>query len=315
MTRAARAAIGAAMAAPDPYRRTVTAFAVAALGIALFSGMDAVMKGLSLAIGAYDALLWRTLAGAAIGAAFFFGAGGRWPGREAMRVHLARGLVGVPMAILFFWGLARVPMAQAIALAFVAPLIALYLAAILLKEKIERRAVFASLLGFSGVLVILFGQRDAELGPDAFRGALAILASAGFYAYNIILMRRQALLARPTEVAFFTSAIMGGCFLLAAPFLAEAPPPAHWIEIFGAAFLAFGSLILLSWAYARAEAQHLAPVEYTSFVWASILGFLVFGERVQPWTLAGAAMIVVACLIAATRRPPPDPAVEAGVHA
>ena len=46
-----------------------------------------------------------------------------------------------------------------------------------------------------------------------------------------------------------------------------------------------------------------------------ILGFLVFGEQVQPLTLAGAAMIVVACLIAATRRPPPDPEVETGVHA
>jgi S-adenosylmethionine uptake transporter len=74
--------------------------------------------------------------------------------------------------------------------------------------------------------------------------------------------------------------------------------------------LAFASLILLSWAYARAEAQHLAPVEYTSFVWAAILGFLIFGETVQPLTLAGAAMIVVACLIAATRRPPPLPELE-----
>ena len=86
------------------------------------------------------------------------------------------------MAILFFWGLARVPLAQAIALAFVAPLIALYLAALLLKEKIERRAILASLLGFAGVLVILAGQAEAELGPEAFRGSIAILVSAGLYA-------------------------------------------------------------------------------------------------------------------------------------
>ena len=290
-------------------------FAVATLGIALFSGMDAVMKGLSLAIGTYNALLWRTCAGAAIAALFFFGRRLRWPGREAMRVHLTRGLLGVPMAVLFFWGLARVPLAQAIALAFVAPLIALYLAAILLKERIERRAIFASLLGFAGVLVIFAGQQRAQLGPEAFRGSVAILASAGLYAYNIILMRRQALLARPTEVAFFTSGIMGGSFLLASPFLADVPPAAYLPAIVGAACLAFASLVLLSWAYARAEAQHLAPVEYTSFVWAAILGFLVFGEAVQPLTLAGASMIIIACLVAATRRVPPDPDVEAGVHA
>ena len=304
------------MARSDPPpTSTAIAFAVATLGIAFFSGMDALMKGLSLAIGTYNALLWRTLVGALLGAAFFFGARTAWPGRAALRVHFTRGLIGVPMAVLFFWGLARVPMAQAIALAFVAPLIALYLAAILLKERIERRALLASLLGFAGVLVIFTGQAEADLGPDAFRGSLSILGSATLYAYNIILMRRQALLARPVEVAFFTSAIMAGSFLLAAPFLAELPPAARLPEIGAAALLAFASLVLLSWAYARAEAQHLAPVEYSSFIWAAILGLLIFAEPVQPLTLAGAAMIVVACLIAATRRPPPDPDVDAGVHA
>ena len=303
------------MGAPDPSRQTAIAFAVATLGIAFFSCMDALMKGLALAIGTYNALFWRTLAGALIGAAFFLGSGGRWPGPEALRVHLIRGLLGVPMAVLFFWGLARVPMAQAIALAFVAPLIALYLAAVLLKERIERRAILASLLGFSGVLVIFAGQAEAEHGREAFRGSLAILASASLYAYNIILMRQQALLARPAEVAFFTSVIMAASFALASPFLASVPAPQHAPALLGAAVLAFLSLILLSWAYRRAEAQHLAPVEYTSFIWAALLGFLVFAEPVRPFTLAGAAMIVVACLIAATRRPPPDPDVEAGVHA
>ena len=73
------------------------------------------------------------------------------------------------MAMLFFWGLARVPLAQGVALAFVAPLIALYLAALILKEQIARRAIFASLLGFAGVLVILAGQAEAELGPEALQ--------------------------------------------------------------------------------------------------------------------------------------------------
>jgi S-adenosylmethionine uptake transporter len=79
----------------------------------------------------------------------------------------------------------------------------------------------------------------------------------------------------------------------------------------GAALLAFVSLMLLSWAYARAEAQHLAPVEYTAFIWASLFGFLLFGEAVRPLTLIGAAMIVGACLIAAGRRPVPVADIEA----
>lgn len=286
-------------------------FAVAALGIALFSGMDAVMKHLAIALGTYNALLWRTGAAALIGGALFFGRRTPWPGRRAMRIHLIRGGMGAVMALLFFWGLARVPMAQAIALAFIAPLISLYLAAVLLKEKIERRAIGASLLGFAGVVVILSGQARADLGPEAFWGSLSILVSACLYAWNIILMRQQAQVARPVEAAFFTSAVATLGYLLAAPVLAV-PPPAHeWTAILGAALLSFASLMLLAWAYARAEAQHLAPVEYTSFLWAAILGWLVFAEPVRLPTLAGAAMIVTACIVAARRRPQPAPAMEA----
>jgi S-adenosylmethionine uptake transporter len=285
-------------------------FAVATLGIALFSGMDAVMKHLALAIGAYNALLWRTLTGAVIGGLIFFGLRRPWPGRAAMRIHLIRGIMSSVMAILFFWGLARVPLAQGVALAFVAPLIALYLAALILKEKIERRAILASLLGFAGVLVILAGQAQADLGPEAFRGALAILASAALYAWNIILMRQQALVAKPFEIAFFMSAIMSACFLLVAPLLGDVPDAGHVPAILSSAALAFGSLLLLSWAYARAEAQYLAPVEYTAFIWASLFGLIFFAEPVRPLTLAGAAMIVVACILAARRTASPvaDPA-------
>jgi S-adenosylmethionine uptake transporter len=301
------------MSAPPQHKSPAVPFAVATLGIALFSAMDALMKGLALAMGTYNALLWRTLAGAGIAGAVFLLMRSPWPERRAMRFHLIRGSMSSVMALLFFWGLARVPMAQAIALAFVAPLIALYLAAILLKERIERRAILASLLGFAGVVVILAGQAEAKLGREALLGSLAVLASAGFYAYNIILMRQQALVARPLEISFFTSLIMVSCFLLAAPFLAEPPPAEQLPAILFAALLAFGSLLLLSWAYARAQAQHLAPVEYTGFIWASILGFLIFAEPVRPFTLAGAAMIVFACLIA-TRgaADAPMPQVEAG---
>ena len=301
------------MLAPAQHPNPAVPFGVASLGIALFSTMDALMKGLALGIGTYNALLWRTLAGTLIAGAVFLARRSRWPSREAMRVHLTRGGMGSVMALLFFWGLARVPMAQAIALAFVAPLVALYLAAVMLKERIERSAVLASLLGFAGVVVILAAQAKADLGPHALEGSLAILASASLYAWNIILMRQQAQLAKPIEIAFFTSLVMVACFLAVAPFLAEAPPAAQWPPILAAATLAFASLILLSWAYARAQAQHLAPVEYTGFLWASIFGFLFFSEPVRPATLIGAAMIVAACLVATRRSGAPLPAVEAGV--
>lgn len=277
-------------------------FAVATLGIAIFSIMDAVMKGLSMALGVYNAMLWRMGIGLAIAGAVYLWKRPPAPGAAAIRVHLIRGVITTIMALLFFWGLARVPLAQGVALSFIAPIIALYLAAALLGETIGRGAVLASLLGFAGVIVILLGQDRTALGPEALHGAVAILISALLYAYNIILMRRQALIAGPVEIAFSQNLIVFALLALAAPFLAALPPAEAWPAIAGGAALAFASLLLLSWAYARAEAQVLAPVEYTAFVWAAILGWLVFGDRVSGFTLAGAVMIVAACLIAARKR-------------
>ena len=75
--------------------------------------------------------------------------------------------------------------------------------------------------------------------------------------------------------------------------------------------LSTASLLLLSWAYARAEASYLAATEYTSFLWAMLLGWLVFAETVSPFTLAGAALIVAGCILAARRPEDVSPALEA----
>jgi len=78
------------------------AFAVAAAGIAVFSAMDVLMKGLSIAIGTYVALFWRNLIGVAIGGALFVGSRSGWPAPATLRVHLLRGAVTTVMALLFF---------------------------------------------------------------------------------------------------------------------------------------------------------------------------------------------------------------------
>lgn len=282
-----------------------TAFAVALLGIAVFSSMDALMKGLTLEIGAYNTMLWRSFAGAGIAAVPHFRRRPGRPSRGVLAIHVRRGAVATVMSVSFFWGLARVPMAQAIALTFIAPLIALFLAAWLLKERIDRRAIIASLIALAGVLTILAGQARAELGHDAFVGTIVILFSAICYAYNIILMRQQALVADGREVAFYQNITVGLFLALAAPVLAVVPEVRLVPALVGAALLATLSLFLLSWAYARAEASYLAPVEYSAFVWASILGYLVFGEHVGPLTVAGAMLIAGGCLLAARRKPVP----------
>jgi S-adenosylmethionine uptake transporter len=281
----------------------LAAFAVAVLGIAVFSCMDAVMKGLALALGAYTALLWRNWAGALIGGFLYAAIRPARPSRAAIRLHAIRGGVSAVMAVSFFWGLARVPMAQAVALTFIAPLLSLFLSAALLGETIRRRTIVASLIALYGVGVILFGQWQSNLGPAAFRGAVAVLGSALCYAYNIVLMRQQALVAGPAEVAFSQSLVVALVLSVGAPFFASLPDVHNVLPILLAALLAVTSLFLLGWAYARGEANYLSPSEYTAFLWASLFGWLIFGEHIARATLAGAALIIVGCVLAARQRP------------
>lgn len=282
----------------EPHRPLLP-FAATAVGIATFSVMDATMKSASLSIGVYTALLLRCAIGAAIMLPVWLLGGGGWPAPPVFRVHLIRSLVAAAMALLFFWGLVRIPIAEAIALSFIAPLIALYLASVLLGERIGRRAILASLLGLAGVGVIALMPAPHDAPPRSPLGVAAILASAVLYAWNLILQRQQAQAASPREIAFFQNALVGAALALGAPWLFVTPGLPALGMVGAAAVLIVISLMLLSWAYARAEAQALVPFEYTAFVWAALFGWLWFGERVTGATLAGAALIVVGCLIAA----------------
>jgi S-adenosylmethionine uptake transporter len=143
-------------------------------------------------------------------------------------------------------------------------------------------------------------------------GSMAVLVSAVIYAFNIIVMRRQAQNAGPSEIAFFQNIVIGIVLVAGIPAMGQPPlPTGHWGELILAAALAIGSLMLLGWAYARAGAAYLSTTEYSAFLWAIALGWWRFGETVSLFTIAGACLIVAGCLIAARTRKVEHPALEA----
>jgi S-adenosylmethionine uptake transporter len=292
-------------------QRPIAAFAVAVLGIGALSSMDAVMKGLSQDIGAFATMCWRSLLATALLVIPYYLTRKSAPQKGAMRLHLFRAALMIPMAFLFFWGLARVPMAQAIALSFIAPLTSLFLAAIFLKERIGPRTLAGSLLALVGVAVIFIGQGEADLGPEALRGSLAILGSAIFYAVNIVVMRSQAQQAGPLEIAFYQYLFGAIGFWLFVP-VAGLPawPAGHESALLLATLLSMAGMVLLAWAYARAGAAYLSNSEYSGFIFAMILGWLVFAEHVTPFTLAGGVLIIAGCLVAARTRKIKHPTLE-----
>jgi len=100
-------------------------------------------------------------------------------------------------------------------------------------------------------------------------------------------------------------------WLIVLPFVGwPAFPGSHWPWVLVAAILSTCGTLLYGWAYARGEASYLAVTEYSAFLWASALGWLVFRERVSLYTLAGAVLIVGGCLIAARRKITEPPEID-----
>jgi S-adenosylmethionine uptake transporter len=286
-----------------PREHHLLPYAATLLAIGLLSLMDALMKGASLAVGAYSALLLRSCLNLAV-------IGPAWlalrtaPTPPALRrLHVRRGVVVTLMALTFFWGLARMPLAEALALTFIAPIVALFLAALLLGERIERSAIIASVTGLAGVVLIALTAEGERRGghPQAGLGIVAVLVSAVLYAWNLVLQRQQALLAAPVEVATWQNLMLVVLLLPGAPFLLERPQGDAWLLITGSGALSLTGALLFAWAYRRAEAQALAPLEYTGFLWAALFGWLFFAESVRPAVLGGAALILVGCWLAAPR--------------
>lgn len=277
----------------------------ALLAVALLSLMDALMKGASLAVGAYSAAFLRSLCGIVLVAPVWLARGGRWPSREVLRVHLLRGVCGSFMALTFFYALTRLPLAETIAISFIAPLVALYLAAIFLGESIRREAIIAAVLGLAGTIVIIGGKIGREqMGEDALLGLAAILFSALLYAGNLVISRHQAQLAQPLEISAFHSGVGALVLGLAAPFLLRLPDQHAALLIAGSALLTVIGMVVFAWAYARAEAQVLVPMEYSGFLWAVLFGWLFFAEQVTATTVLGTALIVLGCWLAASRKEP-----------
>lgn len=282
--------------------RLLLPFLAAIAGVAFLSLMDALMKEASLAAGTYSATFLRSLIAAAITLPVWLVRRTRWPRGKVLRLHLLRGVISAFMALSFFYALTKLPLAEAIALSFVAPLIALYFAHLWLGEKVSRGAIYASVLGFIGTLVIVWGRLgQSDFGEGTALGLASLAFSAVLYAYNFVVIRKQSQLAGPLEIATFQACVGAMVLALAAPLFFAMPTIATAGTLTLAAGLSVSASMIIAWAYARAETQVLVPVEYTGFLWAALFGWLFFREAVTVPTLVGVMLIVVACWIAAPR--------------
>ena len=227
----------------------------------------------------------------------------RSPGLSALRphngtLHFVRGLVFICSSFLIILSLSLLPLPTVTAITFAGPIMIALMSAPLLRERVSGSLWLATLLGFVGVLLII------RPGTDAFSWALLVPLAAAF-ASSIRDMLSRILVRTDTSISilFWSSLVLVAGTALSAPFgWAEMTARSWWLFLLAGA-VNFCAHFLLIEAYRFSRAAVVAPFKYTSLLWSTLLGFLVWGDVPGGWVWAGAAILVVSGLwIARTQK-------------
>lgn len=284
------------------------------------SSIDGVVKALAEHDSVIVMMAWRFVFGAVLTLSVFIALRKKWPKANALRFHAFRGAIQASAAVLFFWSVTQLALAEATTLGFTAALLIAPLAWLVLGERMTALDVCAAAIGFVGAVFAVSGEADgAPDNANRVLGALACLLAAALYAATLVLMR-----LRTREEDALTIVTMANlfCALWLSPVLVWTFPGIDPTRLPLYAGLGLGGVatwLVFTIAYANADAQKLAPLEYTALLWGGLIGYWAFQET-PDWRLyPGAALIIAACTAIAvesrfaTRRAAKSPAADPGL--
>lgn len=260
---------------------------------------DAVVKWLVTRYDPFQILLGRSLIALPLVAALVCFIDGPKALRSArLRVHALRGVLGVAASYAFILSLRSLPLAEATALVFASPLVVAALSALLLKEHVGWERATAVAVGFVGVLIII------QPGAETFQAAsLLAVGAAVFYALVMVSARwidkRDSIWTMMLYMTLFSG-------LLAAFTVFSAWPTFEFTDVLlflGTAVAGTLGLALISQAFRMAPAAVVAPYDYTALIWASLLGWLIWGVVPEIWTYLGALVIIASGIYLITSEP------------
>lgn len=214
--------------------------------------------------------------------------------------HVWRGLVGTVAMGLGFTALGLLPLPEATALSYAAPLLTVIFAAMFLGEEVRAFRLSAVAIGLVGVVIVLAPRMTVTRLEDATVmytvGAMAALGGAVFMALAQVFVRKLIKSESTATIVFYFSATASVLALLTLPFGWVVPSVREAVLLVGAGFLGGVGQILLTESYRHAETGVIAPFEYVSMLLALVLGYTVFGEVPSASMLSGALLIVSAGL-------------------
>lgn len=235
------------------------------------------------------------------------------PSAEAMRIHILRGLVHGVAVTLWFFAMARIPIAEVTALGYISPIFVAVGAAIFFGEKLHLRRIAAILVALLGALIILRpGFQEISIG------AFAQVAAAPMFAASFLLAKRLTATEDPIVIVVMLSITCTLVLLPGALANWTTPTAAEVFWLAMTAVLATTGHYTMTRAFTAAPLTVTQPVGFLQLVWAALLGIVAFGEPVDPYVIAGGGIVVAAATfishreaIAAQRiKTPPAPATK-----
>ena len=255
----------------------------------VFSAMDGVSKGLTARLPPIEVGWARYLFNLLFLLPLLLRPGGRGlPATARPLAQLGRGSLLFASGLLFITALESLPIADATAVGFIAPLIVTALSIPLLGERVSPGRWLAVLAGFGGVLLVV---RPGGAGFSA--ASLLPVASAACWALSLILTRRLSATESPLATLAWTALTGLALSSLPLPWVWQTPTPTDWLLLAAAGTLYTLGQYLLLRAFLTAHASLLAPFQYSQILWSTAIGWFCFATTPDLATVLGATVIIV----------------------
>ncbi len=258
-----------------------------ALGMFLFSAVDTGAKFLTDSLHPIQ-IVWTRQLGLLAGAVFLIATQGRAILVTAHpRLQVARGAVAALSASLFIFAVVHVPLADAVAVSFVAPFMVTLMGAFILREPVGLRRWAAVTLGFIGTLIVL------RPGLGVVHPAAGLVVIAAFlFAVRQIISRWLSDTDRTGTTVVYTALVGSTVLTVPLVFVWQTPTADQMLILVGIACLAGVAEVMVIKSLELAMAVVLAPIHYTLMIWGTFYGWLVFHQLPDLWTWIGTAIIV-----------------------
>lgn len=261
-----------------------------------FAVMSALIRQLSAYMHPFEVVLFRNLAGFAFMLPWLLRSGVIALRTDHHRLYLGRSFLGFLSMLAWFSALALMPLAEATALSFTAPLFATVFAVLILGEIVRARRWTATAVGFVGAMIVL---RPGFAEPGL--GHTLLLVSAALHGFNAIVVKQLTRTENPNAIVTYTTLYILPMSLVPALFVWTIPPweAVPWIVLLGLV-ATFGHQALTR-AFMVADTSVVMSLDFGRLPFVALIAWLAFGEVPDLWTWIGAAVIVAASVYTAQR--------------